>query len=79
VGQELFSQFYEKPIFWVRSYDQFQRLAGLLSDAGYRELLFLTPYFDQRRGGQVVSRISDEGLGFWHLQFVLMNLPSYPR
>jgi hypothetical protein len=41
VSQELFTVFFDRPIFIVSSQDEYRELTGILGNAGYRRHLFI--------------------------------------
>ena len=64
---ELYSTFFEKPIFFVRTPEQLEVLKGRLRDAGYEAFLFVSQDLDQ-------PTIGDRGLGFFALTLTTQRI-----
>ena len=76
--QALSSEFFERPVFLVRSRRQLELLKSRLRHAGYDTFLFVTRSPDRPAGASVIT---DEGLGFFSLAFTsaATNIPGpYP-
>ena len=69
VPLELYSVFYEKPIFRIRSQEQIEQLLKKLQEAGYKESLFATRT-SHMRGAPAVVEVDDGDLNFFSLKFI---------
>jgi hypothetical protein len=71
--QELFAEFFERPIFLVSSGDELRELRERLRAAGRRELLFATAA-GTAASGTLVERVEDPALRFYAVDFVRVEL-----
>jgi hypothetical protein len=71
--QELFAEFFERPIFLVASPEDLGDLQARLRAAGHRELLFATAP-GTATSGTIVERVEDPALGFYGVDFVRVEL-----
>jgi hypothetical protein len=82
IGQELYGRFYDKMIFRADSEADFKTLAGLLAGMGYSEVLAVIPS-DQPSpfypAGSLVGHVGDNGLGYWSVDLVHVNLGAARR
>lgn len=69
VGQELHTQFYERMMFRVTSFDEYARLLRQLSASGHDRVLFVTPDAHVLSHKPAVAEVTDNGLNFWYLRF----------
>jgi len=67
--QELYSSFFEKAYFYVRSQQEYNDLVKKLSSQGIRSFLIITQP-KERPGGEIYP---DYGLGYFSLQFIKMS------
>jgi hypothetical protein len=74
VPQELFAEFYARPVFLVGSQADLRELRVRLVRAGYRELLFATAP-GRANAGALVERVDDPELGFYGVDLVRLELP----
>lgn len=75
VPQALFSEFYNKLVFRIRSPEQYEQLRKKLCDSGYKKYLFVTQTSDER-AASAVAKVNDEGLNFFSLKFFVVHLPD---
>ncbi|MGB8656280.1 MAG: hypothetical protein WCE90_00665 [Candidatus Zixiibacteriota bacterium] len=73
VPQELYSQFYKKPIFLVRSQVQYDQLIEKLISRGYKEILFISPLFEGK-AHPGAAEVTDNGLNFFNLQYTVVDI-----
>ena len=76
VPQELYREFYVKPIFFVRTAEQYHELASRLSKQGYKNLLWVTPPSKEKRQAGI-TELSDGGLNVFNLQFLRIYIGDY--
>jgi hypothetical protein len=74
VPQELFAEFYARPVFLVGSQEDLRALRARLVRAGHRELLFATAP-GSANAGALVERVDDPELGFYGVDLVRLELP----
>jgi hypothetical protein len=72
--QELFSTFYDRPIFFVQTPVQMDDLAARLRRGGFDRLLFVSSAA-RRLPYPGVTTVSDGGLGYFSLSFLGLALP----
>ncbi len=75
VPQALFSEFYNKLIFLVRSREEYRRLLGRLRDHGYERYVFVSQTFSEDVG-RAVMKVDDEGLEFFSIKFLVAHVPD---
>ena len=73
VPQELCLEFYNKSIFFVRSWDQYYQLTSRLSRQGYKKLLLVGRVSEKRLHSGVI-KVSDGGLNLFDLAFQVVYI-----
>jgi len=74
VGQELYREFLRKPIYLTRSSRDYDDLAGRLVARGHSRILFIAPTIPGARLEPGAVQVGDNGLGFWNLDLVPLQL-----
>lgn len=67
-AHEMYSQFYNKTIFFVPSSDDLAELARVLSDQGYHDWVYATAIYNEYPA-RLMLEIDDGGLNFFGLRF----------
>ena len=71
--QELFAELHARPVFFVPTQEDLRELRERLRRAGYRELLFATPY-GTANAGTLTARVEDPELRFYGIDLVRVEL-----
>ena len=83
IGQELYGVFDRKMIFYAASQGQFNALARTLVSKGYSSAIAVVPTESGPSfyppGGVRVQTVSDNGLGYWTVDLVTVNLSAVRR
>ena len=69
-----YREFLRKPIFLTRSSRDYDDLAGRLAARGHSRILFIAPTIPGARLEPGAVQIGDNGLGFWNLDLVPLQL-----